>query len=563
MALDVSIFPTDTPNATILDAVRNASSTDYQNRIPAADKGGVQQTISALMDPGNRRWKNEFIDALVNRIGVTIARNNSWSNPLKEFKRGMLEHGNTIEEIQVGLLKAHNWNPDVDYTEAMLFGRERPEVQANFHTINRADMYKVTVSEMMLNRAFLSDTGLAGFINQLMEAPSTSDQWDEFLLMCSLLPEYEQNGGFYHVNVPNVRDMESDADDARLALRKLRAMAENLPFLSTKYNAARMPVSVKPEDLIILTTPEFNAAVDVEALAGAFHMDKADFHGRKVIIPQDNFGINSAQAILTTKDFFVVADALFESTSQWNPASLQNNYFLHHHEIISASRFVPAVMFWTGNDDEVINVYVAPTTVTVSALPDNTGNVPTSVAHGGLMALSAAIAPANADTGVQWTLSGSSPLASDTFITQAGVVHIGIGELNTTLTATANTTSNNPDNLDDANVVGTFTVTISDAPILVWPNSGVINNIFVDNVAVPAFAAGTLTYSMNLPAHDEDGASTVIEAENIWVASTGPMSAQITVAGPNATAPQYVATIVTETKQGATPVTYTVNITLV
>src|SRR5205085_2463831 len=148
-----------------------------------------------------------------------------------------------------------------------LFSRETPEVQANFHTINRQDFYKVTINESLLNRAFLDPTGLSGFINQLMEAPSNSDQLDEFLLTCSLFREYESNGGFYHVNVPDVRNLDSSGDDARLALRKMRAMADNLKFLSTKYNAAHMPIFARPEQLVIFASPEFNAAVDVDALA--------------------------------------------------------------------------------------------------------------------------------------------------------------------------------------------------------------------------------------------------------------------------------------------------------
>ncbi len=486
MALDVSVLPTDVPNSTILDAVRNEASSDYQNRIPAADKAGVSQTIQNLMDPANRRWKNEFIDVLVNRIGLTIARSNSWTNPLATFKRGMLEYGNTIEEIQVGLLKAHNYDADRDYMEGTLFGRERPEVQTNFHTVNRQDFYKVTVNEAMLNRAFLDPAGLSGFVNMLMEAPSNSDQWDEFLLTTSLFAEYEANGGFYHVNVPDVAAFASDGADAKAALRKMRSMADTLKFLSTKYNAAKMPSFAKPEDLIILASPEFNAAIDVEALAGAFNIERSQMYGRVVTIPQDNFGIDGCQAILTTSDFFVIADKLFESTSQWNPASLSNNYFLHHHEVVSASRFVPAVMFTTGADDEVITVHTAPTTVDVTVLPQADGTTPSEVAHGGLVAFAATVAPDAADDGVEWLVAAADgadrdldgdetgavvensifPLSSGTFISQSGVLHVGLDEKNDALTVTATTTSTR-----FATVSDSLPILISDVPLTQWPSN--------------------------------------------------------------------------------------------
>ena len=77
---------------------------------------------------------------------------------------------------------------------------------------------------------------------------------------------------------------------------------------------------------------------------------------RVIPVPAEQMGIDKAQAILTTKDFFVIADNLLENTSQPNPVSLGTNYFLHHWEVISTSLFVPAVMFWTGNDDRNIRV---------------------------------------------------------------------------------------------------------------------------------------------------------------------------------------------------------------
>lgn len=555
---DVSILRNDVPNAELLNAVRSSASTDYVARIPAADKAGIKATINALMDPNNRRWRNEFIDVLVNRIGLTIARSNSWSNPLAPFKRGMLQYGNTIEEIQTGLLQAHNYSPDRDYMEQTLFSRETPEVQANFHTINRQDFYKVTINESLLNRAFLDPTGLSGFINQLMEAPSNSDQLDEFLLTCSLFREYEANGGFYHVNVPDVRNFDSTGDEARLALRKMRAMADSLKFLSTKYNAASMPIFARPEQLIIFASPEFNAAVDVDALAGAFNIERALMHGRVVVLPQEQFGISECQAILTTEEFFVMADAKFESTSQWNPANLHNNYFLHHWEVISCSRFAPAVMFTTGNDDEVLSIYTAPTSVaTIVIQPDASGNTPTGIYHGGVVQLATSVNPTNADQGVLWKVSGGG---SGTFITQDGVLHLGAFDpisASGTLTVSAYTTDVDP-NLPNSTLtkMGTLVVTVADGPINVWPVVGSVLGISVAENMVPSFTAATHTYNVNVPS------GTTIDDSDVVVFSNGPVDTHVTVVdNPGYTAPQYTVTIVTKNSENDTAVTYTVNVT--
>ena len=459
-------------NASILDAIRHDASLEYQNRIPSADQAGLQETIRNLTSPTNRPLFNEFLDTLVNRIGLVISRNNNWTNPLAPFKRGMLEYGSHIEEIQVGLLKAHSYDPDREYMERTLFGTELPDVQTNFHTVNRQDFYKVSVNNQLLKRAFLESDGLYTFANQLMEAPSTSDQWDEFLQTCELFSVYEKNGGFYHVHVPDVVKNGSTAEDSKAALRKMRAAAGNLQFLSTKYNAAHMPISARPDELIILASPEFQAAVDVEALSAAFNIERSEMYGRMVTIPQDRFGIDGCQAILTTKDFFVIADQTFETASQWNPAALQNNYFLHHWQVISASRFVPAIMFTTGQDDEAIYVSKPPTKINTLSITNADGDTVTEATRGQLVQLDARNAAGEVsdgdNTGIIWTVTGQND--PRTYITATGVLHVSGEESATSVTVKAETTFIDADKPTGDPVTATKTVKITGDTLTAWPD---------------------------------------------------------------------------------------------
>lgn len=554
MPLDVAVLAADKPNSAILDAVRGIASTDYARRIPAADAAGVAATIENLTNPNNRRWMNEFIDVLVNRIGMTIARSTSWTNPLAPFKRGMLSYGNTIEEIQTGLLQAHGYDPDRDYMESTLFGRERPEVQVNFHTVNRQDFYKVTVNDALLKRAFLDPQGLSGFINQLMEAPSTSDQWDEFLLTSSLFREYESNGGFHHVHVPDVAATISTGDDARMALRKMRAMAGNLKFLSTKYNAAKMPVFANPDDLLLFVTPEFNAGIDVEALAGAFNIDKAQMHGKVVELPQAAFGIEGTQAIMTTSDFFVIADSLFESTSQWNPANLHNNYFLHHHQVVSASRFVPAVMFTTGADDEVIVINSPVASVVAITIQAIDGTVPTNVATDGIIALvsSAVTNPVGGEAAVIWTVTGG--LSGRTFITQAGVLHVAPDEAATTLTVKATSAAVDYTNPRLDPISATLAVTVTGGPVGGWPEkSGGLVGLSIKGVDVVGVVPGTFTYSATIPT-----GATLVKSE---ILATTRDSADVTITVTKLAANAGYTVVASVDNGVGAAVTYTFNIT--
>ena len=432
-------------NVQILNAIRNDASVDYVRRVPIATEANIQATLENLTK-FKPLW-NEFVDALINRIGSVVVRNMSWENPLAQFKQGMLTYGNTIEEIQVGLLEAHIYDPDREYMERDLFGTERPWVESNFHTVNRQEFYKVTVNEMLLKRAFLEADGLSKFVTALMQAPATSDAVHEFGLTVDLIKQYEAIDGFYHVNVPDVSALTSSEADAKGALRKLRGVAGNLEFPSTQYNAAHMPTFARREDLILLCSPEFQAAIDVEALAGAFNVERAQAHGKVVTIPQDAFGVDGMQAILTVPDFFMIADAVLENTSQYNPVSLSTNYFLHHHEIISASRFVPAVAFWTGPDDE--KIVVAGTITGISQITiEGTDTVPTETDFGELLALHAEGTGTGADTTVTWSVTGNT--SNRTRISAYGVLFVAGDEEAEEVTVTATTAWVNPANPDAA-----------------------------------------------------------------------------------------------------------------
>lgn len=350
-------------NVDMLNRIRYDASTDYQRRIPDVTKANVNEAVRTLTN--YRPAWNEFCDALINRVGGYITRDIVWQNPLAKFKRNTLTYGSSIEEAQVGLVKAYGYNAERDALEGEVFGVSRPDVQSQFHKRGREDKYKISVNDSLLRRAFLESDGLSKFVNQVLQSPITSDAWDEFMLMCSLLPEYESMGGFFHIQVPDIQGLGAPDTDVRTFIKKVQATAGNLQFLNTKYTPSRMPTWGSRENLVLLTSPETMASVNVDAWAAAFNLDKQIMTENIVEIPREFLGDNKTQAILTTKDFFVVCDTLLENTSMYNPAALNTNYWLHHHEIISASLFVPAVKFWAGTGDD--KVVAGPTNLELKA----------------------------------------------------------------------------------------------------------------------------------------------------------------------------------------------------
>jgi len=515
----------------MLNYIRKNASPDYQDRIPAATKGKIQATIKAL--DTYQPQANEFHSLLINKVGLQIIRNTSWTNPMAPFKRGMLTRGDTIEEIAVGIIKATTYDPDREELEKELFGTSKVYVENNFHRTNRRDKYKITINNVLTGPAFDTPNGLQSLIAAEMAAPSTSDNLDEFLLMTQLFAEYEANGGFYKVQIPDVIDMDSDGSDARRALRTIRAVTETLPFLSTKYNAAGMMSHANPDDLYLFQSPEFAAAIDVEALAGAFNIDKARINERTVTIPQERFGIDGCQAILTTKDFFVVADTVFRTETLWNPSALHTNTWLHHHGLISASRFVPAVMFTSHRGDEQPVIQTPVTSVTAVAVTDRAGTTVTDVQRGELYSLyaEAVTTPANGDNNaVRYTLAGNT--SQRTWISMTGVLHVGGDEGATSLSVQAIATWTDPKGLQKDGVKSAVkTLTVSGDSTVSWPIAGdasqAVTGITVEGVAVsPAFAPGTTAYTVIVP-----GGTTTLDEIVVTGPDTGDVLIELNEAG--------------------------------
>ena len=79
-------------NSTILDKIWLAGTNDYQQRIPQTTQNDIAATQAALFAPENLNLYNQFVDALVNRIGSTYVHQQEWRNPLRIFKKGQMPY---------------------------------------------------------------------------------------------------------------------------------------------------------------------------------------------------------------------------------------------------------------------------------------------------------------------------------------------------------------------------------------------------------------------------------------------------------------------------------------
>lgn len=417
-----------TNNTTIAGRVYLSGTNDFQQRVPDPTISGIDATSKFLFDPMNRRYLNEFVDAFVNRIGTQVVHNNQWENPLTVFKGSNLRYGASIQESAIKWLRAHTY--DVD--DASLLQVERPEAAVWYHTVNRKDRYDITLDLPDLQQAFADEMGLNRLIDAVMTVPRNSDNYDEYLCMLNQIAFYEKNWQFFK----HQSAAPTDEATGKEFLKALRAYAKKLKFPSSLYSPVSaeygIPTFAKPEELVLFITADAAASIDVDTLASVFQLDKAEAAYRTIEVPE--LPVPNAFALLTTDSFFVCNDYVYANESFYNPQTLSTNYYLHHWEVVSASPFVPAILFTTDAGTTVPTLTQAVTGVNITAAK-------TSLKPGDTTQLAVELVGTVAanDEGIElapdavtWSVSGETaatagePLAlnSATRVDRLGVLHV-------------------------------------------------------------------------------------------------------------------------------------------
>jgi hypothetical protein len=377
----------------VLNAIRNSATINFQNYVPVAtsDPESVR-TIGAIICD-NPQLQNEFLNALVNRIGRVIYTSKSYQNPWAVLKRGMMEFGETEEEIFINLCKVENYDPSD--AETTLFKRNVPDVRTTFRVINYKKLYPMTIQNDDLRTAFLSWDGVTSLISKLVESIYTSAEYDEFLVMKYLLAQHILAGHLTPIQIAAV-----SSDNAKEIVTKIKQISNGFRFMSAKYNMAAVPQLSRPDEQYIIVNTDFDASMDVNVLASAFNMDKAEFVGRRILV--DSFGeldtarlgeifegdptyeeisaddlakLDTVPAVLIDRDFLAIYDNLIQFTEQYNGKGLYWNYFLHLWKTFSISPFANSAVF-TPTAPGVTAVTVTPSAVADPAAGTEFGLTP-------------------------------------------------------------------------------------------------------------------------------------------------------------------------------------------
>ncbi len=371
----VSVSTLNASTLDILNVIRQNASYDYQQNVPVVKTANdIPKVGEVLM--GQPALANQFINALVNRIAIVRVQSATFNNPYSILKKGYIEFGETVEDIFVSIAKGVDFNPEK--AREREYKRTFPDVRSAFHAMNWRVMYPVTIQDEDLKQAFLSMDGVQNLIAKIVDAVYTGAEYDEFLLFKYLLIKAISHGKMKPVAI-------GDGTDLKESAVQFRGVSNLLPFMSGEYNEVGVKTTTPKDRQVIFMDAMFNAQFDVNVLASAFNMDKADFMGRLFLIDNwtsfdnERFDIIRAnsdgieevtseelalladvKAVILDENWFQVYDNNNKFTEKYSASGLYWNYFYHTWKTISNSPFSNAVVFVTSTA-----TITAPESVTV------------------------------------------------------------------------------------------------------------------------------------------------------------------------------------------------------
>lgn len=352
--------------------LRNNSTEAFVNVVPSATEDNIQTISSILFNDAYQPMLNEFVTNLINRIALTIVRNKSYNNPLAIFKKGSMPLGTDIQDIFTNPAEAEQYEYS-NTAMAKLLTITDPDTHVAYYRRNRQDLYTKTISREGLQGAFVSWDKFEEFISTITTSLYSGNYIDEFKYTKSLIDGAYDNDKVIVETVTNPTNEET----AKAFLKKVRALYNKLSFPSTEYNAYSKFSGAKgsittwtdPERVVLIIKADAMAEIDVEALASAFNLDKANFMGR--VIQVDKFENEEIIGVICDEAWLQIYDNVFRFDEFYNARVMAWNEYLHAWGTYAICPFANAVVLATAQPKPATAISVSD----VSVVKNATANV--------------------------------------------------------------------------------------------------------------------------------------------------------------------------------------------
>ena len=274
----------------------------------------------------NINQKNEFLGSLVNKIGRQEYASKAYLNPLSKFKKGFIDNANEIEEIYVA--RVQGLSQDLDGTTTLK--RVKPDVKTLYHNQEYGKCYTATITDKQVRQAFTSKDGVKRIADEILSQQHTGVEYDEYVAMKEAINDFAD--ALPETAKRTVTEVTNQTT-AKEFVKKVKKDIGKMQFRSTNY--CEYEQHSKADDLVLFVHIDYQAEIDVELLATAFNIDKAELNTRVVYV--DGFTNTKLRAVLLDVGSIKVFDTLYNNEQQRNAQGMFTNYHLNVEKIVSYS----------------------------------------------------------------------------------------------------------------------------------------------------------------------------------------------------------------------------------
>ena len=409
------------------------SGSIYHQYVPVVtDSTTIGEFGVPILDSQNLNVMNEFV-SLLKKVVYTAVYNKTFNNPLVSLEGERMPLGQFIEDAYVNPAHARGFNVN-DF--AGLLQKYEAEVAVQYLSVNSDLQYCVTLTREKIRNAFTSwdnlEALISGYINSLYNG--------------AYITRYNQTKGLVtaaftgnNVQYQKISDV-TDEQSAKSLIRQLRAAFSKMQIPSTKFNAwnkvkggnLALKTWSDPQDIVVLISADIEALVDVEVLAAAFNMSKADFLGRVIVVDDFNqynedgtvaVDGSDIKAMIADRAWFKIKTQDFAMDEFYNANNRTWQYYLNDVRMCNFSLFANAIVFATDDPD-----------VDATDLDIDTASV--TLKAGETVTVPFVLTPANATSAI--TVTSSADTYAVGSVSGRNIVVEGKAEGSATLTVAAN-----------------------------------------------------------------------------------------------------------------------------
>lgn len=341
-------------NGTIITHAYLEGTNDFQQRVSNPTQAGYAATIRDLEAPMNGDIWNSFNGMLNNTIGQSLISAERWQNPYERMRLSSLQYGNSIREIMVGWMKQHAFSSDAK-TQLDI---NKPDFAQWFYSVNYEEVIPWTMNRAQLLRAMHEGADSMGINDLYLSATVAALNTDSYSIYTTCNQcFYQADAAWGEDGKPGLFRVKVDAGTTRkdLAMNLLEQIRKYMYLLtvpSMLYNHVDVPVFANTgmngnprNEMMLFTSAEMMAAVEVRAYAELFNVSEAEMRSRNMVLPEMPLVGGGVLGALTTDAFIHWHDTVYGIFQDFQGSTMNDQYWLHHQAIVAPNPGVPVVVF--------------------------------------------------------------------------------------------------------------------------------------------------------------------------------------------------------------------------